>query len=106
MKAEGCTLRLVEEVNHLFRSKATTRSNYRTDYLSQWELVAVKRQTPFANGKSDRHDEVKRLMGAVSREKKFAKPLDKPLQVCYTIITKRKENLPNQKGLIPWLTRR
>ena len=37
---------------------------------------------------------------AVSREKKFAKPLDKSLQVCYTIITKRKENLPNQKGLI------
>ena len=53
----------------------------------------------FANGKRDRHDEVKRLMGAVSREKKFAKPLDKSLQVCYTIITKRKENLTNQKGI-------
>lgn len=38
----------------------------------------------FANDKSDRHDEVKRLMGAVSREKKFAKPLDKPHKVWYT----------------------
>ena len=44
----------------------------------------------FANGKSDRHDEVKRLMGAVSREKKFAKPLDKLPQVWYNKGVKRR----------------
>jgi len=53
----------------------------------------------FANGKSDRHDEVKRLMDAVSREKKFAKPLDKPLEVWYNVSTVREgKPLENQKG--------
>ena len=54
----------------------------------------------FANGKSDRHDEVKRLMDAVSREKKFAKPLDKPLEVWYNVSTVREgKPLENQKGI-------
>ena len=53
----------------------------------------------FASGKSGRHDEVKRLMGAVSREKKFAKPLDKPRKVWYHKYIKGKENPPNQKGI-------